>query len=275
MDPLLQALVMGIVQGLTEFLPISSSGHLILVPWLLGWDEPFITSLAFSVMLHLGTLAALLVYFARDWIRLVGAGLASLRDRRIGDDPSRRLAWVLVAATIPAAVVGGLLGDTIENAARRPAIVALALVVGAVILWYADRVGRHERDVEAIRSPAGVAIGAAQALALVPGVSRSGITISAGLLLGLTRESAARFSFLLAAPTIAGAGLLEAYHLVRGDAGPIPNASILVVGVVAAAVTGMLAIRALLEWFRRRGVGIFVAYRIALAALVVVFLLRV
>jgi undecaprenyl-diphosphatase len=275
MDPLFQALVMGIVQGLTEFLPISSSGHLILVPWLLGWDEPFITSLAFSVMLHMGTLAALLVYFAGDWVRLAGAGLASLRDRRIGDDPWRRLAWVLVAATIPAAVIGGLLGDTIEAAARRPAIVALALVIGAAILWYADRVGRRQRDVDAISWPVAVAIGFAQTIALVPGVSRSGITISAGLFAGLTREAAARFSFLLAAPTIGGAGLLEVYHLVRGEAGAVPEASVLLVGVVAAAVTGLLAIGGLLEWFRRRGVGVFVAYRIALAALVVVVLLRV
>jgi undecaprenyl-diphosphatase len=275
MDPVLQAVVMGVVQGLTEFLPVSSSGHLILVPWLLGWDEPFVTSLAFSVMLHLGTLVALLGYFAGDWIRLVGAGLASLRDRSIRDDPWRRLAWVLLAATIPAAIIGGLLGDAIENAARRPAVVAMALVVGAAILWYADRVGRRAREIDSISWPTAVGVGFAQTLALVPGISRSGITISAGLFAGLTREAAARFSFLLAGPTIAGAGLLEIYHLVRGEAGPVPDTSVLVAGVVAAAVTGVLAIRVLLEWFRRRGVGIFVAYRIALAALVVVFLLRV
>jgi undecaprenyl-diphosphatase len=275
MDPLVQALVMGVVQGLTEFLPISSSGHLILVPWLLAWDQPFITSLAFSVMLHMGTLAALLAYFARDWVRLVGAGLASLRDRRIGDDPTRRLAWVLVVATVPAGLAGVLLGDAIESVARRPAIVALALVVGAAILWYADEVGRHERDADSIGWGAAFAIGIAQAIALVPGISRSGITISAGLLLGITREAAARFSFLLAAPTIAGAGLFEVYRLVRGEAGAVPDTAILVVGVLASLVTGVLTIHALLGWFRRRGVGVFVAYRIALAALVVVALLKV
>jgi len=275
MEPLVQALVMGIVQGLTEFLPISSSGHLILVPYLLGWDEPFITSLAFSVMVHLGTLAALIAYFAGDWVRLIAAGLASLRDRRIGDDPSRRLAWILVLATIPAALIGGVLGDTIESVARRPAIVALALVVGGAILWYADGVGRRDREVSSIGWTGAVAVGFAQAVALVPGVSRSGITISAGRLLGLDRERAARLSFLLAAPTIAGAGLLEAYHLVRGEAGVGNHTSVLLVGVVSAAVTGVLAIRLLLEWFRRRGVGVFVAYRIALALLVVVALLKV
>jgi undecaprenyl-diphosphatase len=133
MDPTIQALVMGIVQGLTEFLPVSSSGHLILVPWLLGWDDRFITSLAFSVMLHLGTLGALLAYFARDWVRLVRAFVDSLRQRRIGRDPDRRLVWVLAIATVPAGIIGALLSDPVEAATRRPAIVAVALVVGAGI----------------------------------------------------------------------------------------------------------------------------------------------
>ena len=266
---------MGIVQGLTEFLPISSAGHLILVPWLLGWDDGFVTSLAFSVTLHLGTLGALLLYFARDWIGLVGAGVASLRERRIGDDPSRRLAWVLVVATVPAALVGAVLGDAVESNARRPAIVAAALVVGAAILWYADRFGRRDRAIDAIGFRGAVAIGAAQALALIPGISRSGVTISAARLLGLDRGAAARFSFLLATPTIAGAGLFELYRLARGESVGSPDAAVLVVGVVASGVTGLLAIHGLLGWFRRRGVGIFVLYRVALAAAIVVLLLRV
>jgi len=274
-DPLVQALVMGIVQGLTEFLPISSAGHLILVPWLLGWDDRFVTSLAFTVMLHFGTLAALLLYFARDWIGLLGAGLASLRERRIGDDPSRRLAWVLVVATVPAGIIGALLGDAVEASLRRPAIVAAALVVGAGILWYADRVGRRDRDLDGVGFGAALAIGAAQAIALIPGISRSGITIAAARLLGLEREAAARFSFLLATPTIAGAGLFELYRLARGEIGASPDAAVLVVGVVASAVTGLLAIHGLLGWLRRRGVGVFVLYRIGLAAFVVVALLRV
>ena len=275
MDPTIQALVMGIVQGLTEFLPVSSSGHLILVPWLLGWDDRFITSLAFSVMLHMGTLGALLVYFARDWVRLVRAFIDSLRERRIAGDPERRLAWVLVIATVPAGIIGALLADPVEEATRRAAIVAVALVVGAAILWYADRIGRRDRGLEGIGPRAGLAIGFAQAIALIPGISRSGITISAGLLLGLQRDAAARFSFLLAAPTIAGAGLFEAYHLIRGESLVAPEPIPLAVGVFASLVTGLLAIHWLLGWFRRHGAGIFVAYRVVLAAFVLVVLLRV
>jgi undecaprenyl-diphosphatase len=275
MDPTIQALVMGIVQGLTEFLPVSSSGHLILVPWLLGWDDRFITSLAFSVMLHLGTLGALLVYFARDWVRLMRAFVDSLRERRIAGDPDRRLVWVLAIATVPAGIIGALLSDPVEAATRRPAIVAVALVVGAGILWYADRVGRLDRGVEGVGFGGGLTIGFAQAIALIPGISRSGITISAGLLLGLERDAAARFSFLLAAPTIAGAGLFEAYQLIRGESLVAPEPATLAVGVIAALVTGLLTIHWLLGWFRRHGTGIFVVYRVVVAAFVLVVLLRV
>src|SRR6187431_2767169 len=141
MDPVLQALIMGIVQGLTEFLPISSSGHLLLVPWLFGWDDAFIQSLAFSVMLHVGTLVALLVYFWADWVRLVPAGLATIRDRSFRGDRDRHLAWLLVAATIPAAIVGFLFNDFFETTVREPGLVAVTLVAGAVLLWVADHVG--------------------------------------------------------------------------------------------------------------------------------------
>src|SRR6185436_20921035 len=153
MDILIQAVVMGLVQGLTEFLPISSSGHLIIVPALLGWDDPFIDSLAFSVMLHIGTLFALLAYFREDWLRLVPAGLAAIRDRSIGDDPDRRLAWLLVVATIPAVIAGVLLNDVIETAFRQPRLVAVTLVIGAAILFLADRLGSHNRRVESVTFP--------------------------------------------------------------------------------------------------------------------------
>src|SRR5262245_56249228 len=197
MDTWIQALVMGIVQGLTEFLPVSSSGHLVIVPWLFGWDDAFITSLAFSVMLHLGTLVALLVYFRADWLRLIPAGLAAIRDRSFRGDADRKLAWLLVAATIPAAIVGFLFSDLFETAVRQVGLVAVTLIVGGVILWVADHVGARTKGVDDVTFPIAVGIGAAQALALVPGISRSGISISAGRFAGLDREAAARFAFLM------------------------------------------------------------------------------
>ena len=204
MDQLIQAIVMGLVQGLTEFLPVSSSGHLIIVPALMGWDDPFIDSLAFSVMLHLGTLIALLAFFRAEWFRLVPAWFASIRDRSIGGDPDRRLAWLLALSTIPAVIVGLLLNDLIETAFREVRLVAVTLVVGAAILWLAERVGTRSRGIAELSTRGALGIGVAQALALVPGISRSGISISAGLFAGLDREAAARFSFLMATPITAG-----------------------------------------------------------------------
>jgi len=273
-DTTIQALVMGVVQGLTEFLPVSSSGHLILVPWLLGWHDPFIDSLAFSVMLHLATLVALLVYFRADWLRLVPAGLAAIRDRSIGSDPDRRLAWLLVAATIPAVIAGVLLNDIVENAVRRPELVAITLTIGAVILWVADRVGRKATGIEAVTFPVAIGIGIAQAVALVPGISRSGMSISAGLFAGLTREAAARFSFLMATPVIAGAGLWELKKLVTGEAGVGVQLAPLVVGMVAALAAGLLAIELTLRYLRTRSLTIFVVYRIALSVVVIVLWLN-
>ena len=207
------------MQGLTEFLPVSSSGHLIIVPFLFGWTDPFITSIAFTVMLHLGTLLALLIFFRHEWVRLVPAGLATIRDRSFNDDPDRRLAWLLVAATIPAALAGFLLNDFLETAVREPGLVAVTLVVGAVILWLADRWGGLTKGIADVTFPLATAIGAAQALALIPGISRSGVSISAGRFAGLGREAAARFSFLMATPITAGAVLFEARKLATGEAG--------------------------------------------------------
>ena len=274
MDTLIQALVMGIVQGLTEFLPISSSGHLIIVPFLFGWTDPFITSLAFSVMLHVGTLLALLVYFRADWFRLVPAGLATIRDRSFRDDPDRRLAWLLVAATIPAALAGFFLGDIIEQNVREVGLVALMLVIGGAIMWLADHWGSQTRDVDDVTFPISIGIGLAQAIALIPGVSRSGISISAARFAGLNREAAARFSFLMATPVTAGAALLEFRKLLTGEAGVDVAAGPLIVGLVAAFVTGMLAIGLLLRYLRTRSLNIFVAYRFVLAAIVVIVWLR-
>jgi undecaprenyl-diphosphatase len=270
MDTLLQALVMGIVQGLTEFLPVSSSGHLIIVPYLFGWRDPFIESLAFSVMLHIGTLAALLVYFRADWVRLVPAGLAAIRDRSFRGDRDRRLAWLLLASTIPAAIVGVVLDSVIETVFREVGLVAVTLVVGAAILWLADRWGARDKGVNDVTFPLALGIGVAQAVALVPGISRSGISISAARLAGLDRAAAARFSFLMATPVTAGAALFEVRRLVTGEAGVDVSVGPLVVGMLASFVAGALAIGFLLRYLRTSSLDVFVGYRIILAATVLV-----
>ena len=263
MDSMVQAFVMGIVQGLTEFLPVSSSAHLIIVPWLFGWDDPFITSLAFSVMLHLGTLVALLVYFRADWVRLVPAGFAAIRDRSFAGDADRKLAWL-----VPAAIVGAMFSDFFETQVRHVGLVALTLVAGGLILWVADHVGARTKGVDDVTFRVAVGIGAAQAIALVPGISRSGISISAGRFAGLDREAAARFAFLMATPVTAGAILFEARKLITGEAGVAVETGPLIVGLVASLASGIIAIRFMLAYLRTRSLDIFVIYRLILAALV-------
>ncbi len=273
MDLSIQALVLGLVQGLTEFVPISSSGHLILVPWLFGWKDPFIDSIAFGVLLHMGTLLALLVYFWRDWTVLVPAGLATIRDWSFRGDPNRKMAWLIAVATIPAIIAGPLFESTFESVVREPAPVALMLCIGAAILWLADRWGPKLREMGSLTFPNAAGIGVAQVLALVPGISRSGVSISAGLFLGLKREAAARFSFLMATPVVGGAGIWEGRKLITHEAGVNPDAQLIVIGFVAAAVSGMLAIHFMLEFLKRRPVTPFVVYRVVAAALVFVVLL--
>ena len=275
MDLVLQAALIGILQGLTEFIPVSSSAHLELAPWIAGWPtNGLLGSLSFDVFLHLGTLLALLGYFGRDWLRLLGAALASLRERRIGDDPDRRLAWLLIAATIPAALIGFVGEDLInevlhaDNDGVRLAIAGF-VVLGAVALWLADRLGSRRREIDGLDAPSALAIGLSQALALLPGISRSGATISAGLALGLTRESAARFSFLLATPITLGAGLYGSRHLLEASHSGTEWLAI-GIGFVAAAVSGLLAIGFLLSWLRHRSVTVFSVYRLLFAALIVV-----
>jgi undecaprenyl-diphosphatase len=273
MDLSIQALIMGLTQGLTEFIPVSSSGHLVLIPWLFGWKDPFIDSVLFTVVLHMGTLLALLVYFWRDWLKLIPAGLAAIRDRSFKGDPDRKMAFLLITATIPAVLVGPIFDTKLEELVREPARIALMLCVGAAILWLADRWGSKKREMDSMSFPEALGIGVAQTIALGPGISRSGISISAGLFMGLSREAAARFSFLMATPVVAGAGLWEARKLLTHEAGVNPEVNLVVIGFIAAAISGLFAIRFMLAFLRRQPVTVFVVYRVAAAILVFVVLL--
>jgi undecaprenyl-diphosphatase len=268
-----QALILGLVQGATELLPISSSGHLILVPWLGDWDylkehESF--NQTFDVALHLGTLVAVVVYFWRDLIGLLRALLRTLSTRRV-ETAEERVAWFVVVATIPAALVGFLGEDLIAEHLGEPWQIAIALVVFAGLLWVADR-QPERRGMGTLGPREALAIGAAQSLALMPGVSRSGITITAGRFLGLDRDSAARVSFLLLVPIVLGAVLLKGVQdvilgeLPPGSAGPF------VVGTLAAAGAGLLAIDGLLGYVRRHDYSIFVWYRLIVAAIVILLI---
>jgi len=263
--PIHQAIVLGIVQGLAEFLPISSSAHLILVPWVLGWDDP---GLAFDVALHWGTLFAVLIVFWRDWVQLISAGLRSLGDRRFLDTPERRLFWGLVVATIPGAIVGKLLGDLAEEKLRSPLLIAVTMSVMGVLLWAADKSGRKAKLAEQMTMGEAAGIGVAQAFALIPGVSRSGSTITLGLAFGYTREAIARFTFLLSTPIIFGAGLLKFPKMLRemhSGASPLGWDG-LAAGCIASAIVGALVIRWLLAYLRTRTFAVFAIYRLVVAA---------
>ena len=273
MDPVLQAIIVGIVQGLTEFLPVSSSAHLILLPQVLGWDDELINSPEFVVMLHMGTLAALLAYFWRDTLELIAAGWTAARERSLAGDPKRKLALILLLTIIPAALLGLLLEDFIDSFFRESLIVIpMMLVIGAAILWGAEKVGTRSRDLDQTDLTDAVTIGAAQALALFPGISRSGITLAAGLFRGLEREAAARFAFLMGIPIIAGAGLWKARNFVTGSVAEV-DVAVLAAGVIAAAISGWVAIGFLLRYLRTHSTGIFVAYRLLAAAVFLVLIL--
>jgi undecaprenyl-diphosphatase len=270
---IVQAIVIGIVQGVTEFLPISSSAHLILLPRVLGWDDGLINSPEFVVMLHMGTLAALLAYFWRDVLDLLSAGWAALRERSLAGDPKRRLALVLLISVIPAALLGFLFEEWIDSTFRESILVVpFILVIGAAILWLAERLGTRQRDLDHVRSGDAAVIGMAQALALFPGISRSGITLAAGLFQGLRREAAARFAFLMGIPIIAAAGLWKTRSIASGGAGDV-DLVVLAAGVIAAAVSGWLAIGFLLRYLRTHSTGIFIAYRLVAAAVFLTLLL--
>jgi undecaprenyl-diphosphatase len=268
-----QALVLGIVQGATELLPISSSGHLILVPWLFGWDyleqhDEF--NQTFDVALHVGTLVAVVAYFWTEVKRLVSAWLVSVRRRRI-ETPDERIAWFVAVATVPAALIGALGESVIAEHLGEPWQIAIFLAVFGVLLWFADRTPPR-REMSDLGPGTAVAVGLAQSLALMPGVSRSGVTITAARFLGLDRDSAARISFLLLIPIVFGASLWEGVNeVILGDLPP-GSAGPFVVGMIASAASGLLAIWALLGYVRRHDYTIFVVYRLALAAFILLLI---
>lgn len=248
-----QAIVLGIVQGLAEFLPISSSAHLALTPWLLGWRDP---GLAFDVALHLGTLIALVWFFRKDWIALTRAGFAVLAKRKVETLEERR-AMFIVVATIPAGLAGAALGDLAERSLRAPPIIATALLVVGLLLWWVDKTGSRHRALGDMRWRDAIAIGLAQACSLIPGVSRSGSTISAARALGFERSSAATFSFLLSLPITAAAAAVKVPDALREGLTPP-----LVAGVAAAAISSALAIAILLRYVSRHSYGVFAWYRV-------------
>ena len=259
-----QALILGLIQGLTEFLPVSSSAHLALAPWLFGWRDP---GLAFDVALHFGTLVAVLWFFRKEWAQLIAAAISIVRNRRVSTIEEKRVVF-LILATIPGAIGGLLLQKKAETAFRAPALIATALIVMGIVLWAVDRFSRMERELGTMRWLDALLIGISQVFALIPGVSRSGATITTGRLLTFDRQSAAVFSFLMSMPIIAAAVVLEGPSALREGGLSTP----LIVGVVASAVSGWLAISVLLRYLTRHSLGIFAIYRVLLGIAVLVIL---
>jgi undecaprenyl-diphosphatase len=272
---IIQSIILGIVQGATEFIPVSSSGHLVLVPWALGWPSP---GLFFDTMLHWGTLAAVITYFWREWLAVIRAFFASLFGRgpwsstpggRLAD-PDSRLAWGIILGTIPAVVLGFLFEDFFESLFGTPLAVGAFLLVTAVILALSEKLGRRIRSLAQLNMPDALLIGLAQAAAIAPGISRSGATIAAGLARGYQREDAARFSFMLSAPIIFGAGVLQLFDVVRGVEVVTSSAASVIAGTVAAGVTGYLVIRFLLNYLRRGSLYVFAIYCAVVGVAVIV-----
>jgi undecaprenyl-diphosphatase len=263
----LEAIVLGIVQGLTEFLPISSTGHLRIVPAFLGWEDP---GAAFTAVTQLGTMAAVLLYFRHDLLRIALAWLRSLRDPPARRELDARIGWYIVLGTIPIGIFGVLFKDQIETGARDLYLIGTALIVLGFVLLAAERMGTKTRTIEQIAARDGLAVGFAQALALVPGVSRSGATITAGLFLGLDRTTAARFSFLLSVPAVVLSGLFELGSILSGEEGQHVSTGNLIIATALAFVTGYAAIAWLLRYLTTHSLMVFVVYRVALGVVVLV-----
>ena len=252
---IIQAIVYGIVQGIGEFLPISSTAHLVLIPWLLGWGDP---GVAFDVALHLGTAAAVIIFFWRDWIKLIKAGLSEPKSTE------GRLFWLIMIATVPGALFGVALDKYMEGF-RNAALIGVMLIIMGIVLYYADKLGKNEVQLENIGLKRSVLVGISQVLAIIPGVSRSGITMSMGRAMGVEKESIAKFTFLLSAPIILGDGL---YHAIKIKDTPI-QAVPFIVAILTAGIVGALAIKFLLNYVKKKGYGIFAIYRFIFGAAII------
>ena len=281
--PILEAIVLGIVQGLTEFLPVSSTAHLALFPWLVtrlglaNWSDPGLT---FDVALHAGTLFAILLYFWRTWIQILRAAFGGkvVRFSETSDDRrdltpeeqrrERQLLWYMIAASVPAGLAGALLEKHIETTFRAPALVASMLILVAIVMWLAERAGRFKKPLPQITLGDALTVGALQAIAVIPGVSRSGITIAGGLFRNFTRDAAARFSFLLSTPIIAGAALLKAHEL-RKEGLPAGMHAPFLVGILVSAFVGYAAIAWLIRYLQSNSLRVFIVYRIVAGVAVI------
>jgi undecaprenyl-diphosphatase len=251
-----EAVIYGLVQGLGEFLPISSSAHLVLVPWFFGWTDPGLT---FDIALHVGTLIAVVAYFWKDWWRLIIKGFTERASTE------GRMFWYLIIATIPGAIGGFLLEKKAETIFREPLLIAFMLIVMGIVLYAADHYGKKKKEMNSITLPTSLEIGISQILAVIPGVSRSGITMTTGLVTGLTREGAARFSFLLSTPIILGAALVKIPHLISH---PSTITGGFVIGMIVSCVTGFISIGFLLRYIQTRSFLPFVIYRFALGVII-------
>ena len=253
---LLEAIIYGILQGLGEFLPISSTAHITLAPWFFGWKDP---GLAFDIALHLGTLAAVIIFFWKDWINLIRAGLTDVKS------PEGKLFWYIVLACVPGGVLGLIFEEHVETTFRNPLLIGIMLAVMGIVIYVADRFSRSEVELMDIGPKRSFLIGVSQALAMIPGVSRSGISMAAGRAMKIKREDAARFTFLLSTPFIFLSGVYKAKDLISVPVDAFP----FMVAILTSAVVGLFSIKFLLEYLRRKGFGILAVYRLVLGAIVI------
>lgn len=274
MNQLFQALVLGIVQGFTEFLPISSTGHLIVVPWLLNW-KGLVDSLAFDLALHVGTTIAVIGYFFQDWLRFTFAFLHQVPKgwKSVWHDTEARLFSFLVIASVPAGVVGVILDKLAEEKLRSPFLIGITMVLFAFVLLWADSLRFSKKELKSVNLADSIFIGVSQVIALIPGISRSGSTITGGLIRGLDRETAARFSFLLSAPVILGAALFKFKDVVK-EGGFGGNTDIFLVGLIAATISGWVAIKFLLSFVQKNNFKPFVIYRIVVGVFILLLALN-